>query len=174
MRNQVDMTPPMRVYYDNEGNIVSIGPGDYEGYSYFETTYEAVADLMTLKDDPMNYVVRFDSTTGKHTLVSIKNADEKEYKLTELVKYNGSFYSLLLSINEGSNTAILICDDVIKNKLNVSEFVFYFTKKNNPSVLYKTIKFNINETVEETIFSNMENVSIYTVRNLEKLCYEVK
>lgn len=173
MYDEIDMTPTMKISFDDEGTIVSIGPEPMEGYTYFEKDYKEVESLMTLKDDPMNYVVRFDNITKGYALIAVNSNDNKEYKITQLNKYDNSFYSLLLQIDATNCTAILKCDETIKNKLNINTFKFYFTKKDNPNHLYKIIEFNINEEIIDDLFSNMDNLSIYTVRNLERLCYEI-
>jgi hypothetical protein len=173
MYDEIDMTPTMKISFDDEGTIVSIGPEPVEGYSYFEKDYKDVEPLMTLKDDPMNYVVRFDNVSKGYALISVKSNDSKEYKITQLKQYDQSFYSLLLHIDSTNCTAILKCDEAIKNKLNINTFKFYFTKKDNPNYLYQIIDFTINDKVENEIFADIENISIYTVRNLERLCYEI-
>jgi len=173
MYNEIDMTPTMKISFDDTGSIISIGPEPMEGYSYFEKEYKEVEALMTLQEDPMNFVVRFDPLRKDYTLISVNSKDDKEYKITKLSEYNGSLYSLLLQVDTKRSTAVLKCDNIIRDKLNINSFNFYFTKKDNPNHLYKLIEFKLNETVEDELFQNMKSFSVYTVRNLERLCYEI-
>jgi hypothetical protein len=173
MYDEIDMTPPMIVSFDDYGNIVSIGPSAAEGYSSFEKPYNEVKNLITLNEDPMDYVVRYDNQTKNYALVLVNYEQLKDYNIAQLKEFDNSFYSLLLQINTNDSTAVLQCDEVIKRKLNINSFKFYFTKKDNPNYLYKTLEFKINELIEDNIFSDMQNMSIFTVRNLENLCYEI-
>jgi len=173
MYDVTDMTPTMKVSFDDSGTIVAIGPSAEPGYSYFEKDFNEVKHLITLQDDPMNYVVRFDNNKQDYVLIAVNSSDSKEYKISKLTEYDGSLYSLLLQIDYKKSTAILKCDNVIRDKLNIDTFTFYFTKKDNPNYLYKSIEFKINETIKDKIFLDIKDISIYTVRNLERLSYEV-
>jgi hypothetical protein len=171
---EIDMTPPMNVAFDDDGNILSIGPGiPAEGTKYFQCDYKKVKRLITLEEDPLNYLVRYDPKTEDYVLLSITKSDEKEYQIAKLEKYDQSFFNVFLQINKTEKTAVLTCDDIIKSKLAINSFTCYFTKKDNPNYLHKSIRFKFDEIVKDDLFSNADDVSIYTTRNLEKVCYEV-
>lgn len=170
----VNMTPIQYVSFDNDGNIISIGPGKPpEETKYFACQYDKIKKLLTLEDDPLNYLVRYDSKTEDYVLLPIKKVDEKEYQIAKLQEYDQSFYNVFLQINKTKKTAVLTCDSIVKNKLAINSFTCYFTKKDNPNYLYKSINFKFDEVIEDEIFSKTSDISIYTIRNLEKVCYEV-
>lgn len=167
------MTPPQYVSFDDDGNIISIGPSITPNYNYFETEYKSIEKLLTLQEDPINYIVRYSSNEKKYKLVSMIIEKDKDYKFIEVKLLQSSDFDLLLQINNKDSSAKLIADRVLSSKLNTKKFMFYFTKKNNPNIFYKSIEFTLDQEVTDDLFIDT-NYSIYTVRNLEKICYEVK
>lgn len=169
---QIDFTPEIFVSYDTDGTIIGIGPAIVEGYNYFKTEYSAVEKFLTLEEDPLNYVVKYSSTDKAYKIVSLIISKDKEYKFVEVEKLLDSDFDLLLSIDNTKKTAVLKADKILKGKLNITDFSFYFTKKDNPNFLYKTITFSLDQEVTDDMFEDT-NYSMFTVRNLEKIYYEV-
>lgn len=169
---KVNMTPPQYVSYDTEGVIVGVGPAPVDGYDHFITEYDKVERFLTLKDDPMNFLVRYSSQNKAYKLVSLIIEKDKEYKFIKVEPLTSKDYDLLLKVNTQSKTATLIADNVLATKLNTKKFTFYFTKKDNPNYLYRTIEFTLDQELQDDVLAEANYISIYTVRNLEKICFE--
>lgn len=169
----VKIVPKIYIGFDADGTIQTIGPAIPENFEYFEIEYEKVENLLTLREDPMNYIVNYDIEFKKYVLVPIKQQDSLDIRLTPLTKYNSTFFAAKLIVNTTDSSAVLKVDSGVKTKLKINEFKFYFTKKDNPNMFIKSLVFSSNEKVTDDVFSSINDTTIYTSLNLDKIYYEV-
>ena len=56
------------VYFDEDGNLLSVSNNNLEEGSYFETTYDEVKNLISGKEQFSHYVVLFDTIKKSYIL----------------------------------------------------------------------------------------------------------
>ena len=171
MTDKVLITPPIYVGFDDNGQIQVIGPEKPSDINFFETTFKEVERLLTLQEDPLDYIVKYDVKEKKHILVPITGESSLETTLKEIVESDTPFYAVKLFINTESNCAELKVEDVIAQKLK--EVKVHITKKSNPNILYKTLDIKCNSTISDDIFSDVSNISFYSSISLDKIFYEI-
>lgn len=167
------IVPRIYIGFDTDGIIQTIGPAIPENFEYFEIEYEKVENLLTLREDPMDYVVNYDIEFKKYVLVPIKQEDSLDIRLTPLTKYNSTFFAAKLIINTKNSSATLKVDNGVQTKLKLNEFKFYFTKKDNPNMFIKSLVFSSDVKVTDDVFSSIDDTTIYTSLSLDKIYYEV-
>ena len=194
------------VYFDEwHGNIISVANKklDKLNYPYLRTTDGVCRDLMTGKKSVKKYVVAESYETQSYKIVlrenflRLKKAEEYLSKIKEvslstepdisLVCYL-SDYKLETSISEElfyKITGLKGNSEIyIENENQFEDLKFYITKKNNPNVLYVSIRVNPKDLVQQGNIvhdiSNLKtkveikNIDIYTKRVFKTYGLKIK
>lgn len=198
--------PNFYVYFDEwHGKIISITnkPLSKSDYSMLKTQDHIVKDLMTGIKSIKNYVVAEDYQTQSFKIVERKNylrLKKEEDFLSKIVETPLSTeqdinivaylvdYKLEVNISDElfySITGVKGNSDVhIDSSHQFEDLKFYITKKNNPNVLYDSIKINPRDLVQQGNIvydiSNLKtkleikNIDIYTKRVFKSYGLKIK
>lgn len=192
MTEQVLYVPTVRyVYFDTNGEIVSISNRNTEEGNFIKVELEEVINLITAKEPLGKYIVLFDTVTKKHVLrsrfieeeiqfdinnqvyqVPVVKSERPDFTLVQDIKNRKWFLKLDLSLKEN-----------LKNKSVqfTNSLHFSITKKNDPHILYNFFVIDLKSITEEDIeipfTSEFEldanNISVYTTKRLETYYHEV-
>lgn len=179
------------VYFDNEGNIVSISNSINQEGNYVEVEYKDVENLISGKEFLHNYVVLFDSVEKnyvlKHKFIEVEVQYDVRNQIYQIPQKN-SFRSDLVIYHDLKNKQwIFSLDNAIKdnvrNKILSFDQILYFsiTRYNDPHQLEKFITLSFLTLVENDItipfddnfYVDPKELSIYTVKRLDTYHYEV-
>jgi hypothetical protein len=182
-----------RVYFDIEtGSIHAITnePLDENSYSYIEVTYESVETLLNGKELFSNYAVEYDLKLKLYELKQ-KTLEKTVIDINELIyKLEKTEDADIQLVQDIKNTCwkFLISKEfrasVLPNKGAVSKIVLSFsvTEENNPNILYRTLKFPLEQLVRDHYvvldFKDQYEidglpVSVYTIKRFNSYSFEV-
>lgn len=161
-----------------------------ESLSYTEVEFDEVQDIIEGKESIRSKRVFYDLKTETYKLV--KNTDDSEYKLSELIyKVPKKHYknAEIQVIQDIPNSCWKIhINDSLKKRLtsahvNVNiDMCLSVTEENNPNILYRMLKFSLRDLIQKSsvVFAfvntkefTAESASIYTVQRFDSYSYEV-
>lgn len=195
----------MYVYYDSLGDIKSIAPVqdmqfENQGYKYATFPFEDVEPFLTSRLNPFNFYVDYKRKNGvdiykissKQVIVSyVRHIDNYLSELVEQTEEPNAIYiennidekiltfyidaDLRIKENNGNDAE----QDKISSFKRSSKVNFYFTSKNDPSFLIKTITlipkdlFH-NENIKVSYEENLEYASLFTKKFFSYYSYKNK
>ena len=196
----------MFVYYDERGDIRAICPapdGQFEnqGCKYVTVPFPEVEDFLTSAKNPFNYHIETKRKNG----VDIVKLLPKQVRQVSYLRSINNYLSEINYQNEEANAIIIEnnvedkilkiwidpflkiqvddeeCEDQEKliNFRSLPKINFYFTTKNDPSFLIKTIslepkKLFSNSFIEISYVENLNEASLFTKKYFEYYSYIVK
>jgi hypothetical protein len=180
------------VYFNDNGDITSIGSFDEDIGNYIEVELSQVEDLLSGKKQTQNYNVIFDAVEKKYVLAEKKIDNYDAFDINE--------YLYKIPIKNTINPDLKIIQDNASKKWIVSlkkelrqyleeqnlihsaPLVLSITEYNNPNILHQLIVIDfellvLNEIVEtsfaDRLFNDKNNFSIYTKKKLQNYQHEV-
>jgi hypothetical protein len=193
----------MYVYYDSSGDIKSITPirdEQFEKQDYQVTTFsiDEVEDFLTSKKNPSDYFIQYRRKNGvdifkllpKYILVNYTRSINNY--LTEITFQNKEANVIHIRNKIDQKILIIAIDPILKLKeidgtdeeqqeiINFKatpKITLYFTAKNDPSFLIKTItvepmtlcKYDIKISYDE----DLTNASLFTKKYFSNYSYEI-
>ena len=173
------------VCYNEFGMIEKISKRPDEKLDSLKLPYNNVKDLLEGKESLVNYRVEYDFLEKKYILKStqqwqsdqlitafiyeIPNCTDDDYEIR--VIQNNVERCWTLEINP--NFIKKLQDQNIK--FNPVEQQFSVTKRYDPNILYRTLRFNTNTSIpfENDFEFDNEEVSVYTIRKFSTYIHEV-
>lgn len=180
------------VYFDNNGNILSISGSNSAEGQFVEVDLNDVINLIKGTENITSYVVVYDISKKTYVL--------KEKFSNEEIIFNVNDQIHKISKSSDLNPDITIIQD-IKNKvwkfvidptlkenlmlqnLSLDKLLFFhLTRKNDPHELYRTLTVNIATLLDDPSFNirfcsenelDYSNTSVYTVKRLQSYYHEV-
>jgi hypothetical protein len=177
------------VYFDKDGEITQI------------TNYQEDVDTSFIKLDYSKVEKILEGSISSVEFIVIYDILTREYLLKQ--KTNNNIYDIKNRIHEIKTQTIdpdliilqdiknkcwkfkinqTLLDHLLTNKMSMATPLFFtVTKKYDPHSLYRTIKIKLSDIIEKLDFSipfiyneeNTENLSIYTIKQLQTYKHEV-
>jgi hypothetical protein len=173
------------VCYNDAGQIEKISRRPDENLDSIKVSYEDVKDLLEGKKSIVNYKVEYDFLERKYVLKNLeqwKNDKLITAFIYEIPNNTTDDYEIRIVQNNKKQCWELevnpIFLETLKNQnvtFNPVEQQFSITKKYDPNVLYRVIKFNNNVSIpfEYDFEFDNEDVSVYTIRKFSTYIHEV-
>lgn len=173
------------ICYNANGQIEKIARRPDETLDSIKVQYEEVKDLLEGKQSIVNYKVEYDFLEKKYVLKSLEQWRSDQLItafIYELPTDEDNDYEIKIKQNSNKKCWELeINPDFIKklNEQNVTfnpiEQLFSVTKRYDPNVLYRVLKFKDNHTIpfEYDFEFDNEEVSVYTIRKFSTYIHEV-
>jgi hypothetical protein len=168
------------VHYDNEGKITKISPTRDESQSAIEMPFEKVKPLMTGKESLASYIVEWDFLEKKNLLKHVsdlQNESLKDHFLHE-IKNDEDADATIQQDKIKKCWRLVLSDDVLNANIDPTMQFYSVTKKYDPNILYRLLRFQKidNEYIvpfELDFEVDNLDLSIYTVRKFSTYSYEV-
>lgn len=181
------------VYYNEEGEILSISNTKDEDSNYITVELEKVVNFLTGKESASSYLVVYDTLIKQHVLKLKYQADENAFRINEdiyeIEQNTDQKPDLIITQDIKNKKWVFIVDDGLKTYLKSQKVAynrvlnFSITRKNDPHDLYHLITIDFKKLIEQnsveipfkyqTEESN-NNLSVYTTKRFENYLYEVK
>lgn len=179
------------VYFDEDGNLLSVGNSNSEPGSFIEVEEADVINLITGKEQFYHYQVLFDTVKKNYILKHRFNEEDVTFDInTQIHKIpRNDTYRADLKITQDIKNKVwrfeldmAIKDNFRNKKLSFSKpLVFSITRYNDPHQLekYVSITFEqILDTPHELSFDSQieldpNGLSVYTIKRLETYYHEV-
>lgn len=178
------------VYFDNDGEILSISNQNKTEGSYIETDVDQVINLITGKEVLSNYVVMFDPVTKQNVIRHRFIEEELQFDINNQIykvpteKLARPDFTLQQDVKNKRWNFIL--DNLLQENLKKqtvrfsSKLNFSITSKNDPHNLYQYFTIDL-ETLTENysipfvseIELDIDQISVYTTKRLETYYHEV-
>jgi hypothetical protein len=178
------------VYFDNDGEILSISNQNKTEGSYIETDIDQVINLITGKEVLSNYVVMFDPVTKQNVIRHRFIEEELQFDINNQIykvpteKLARPDFTLQQDVKNKRWNFIL--DNLLQENLKKqtvrfsSKLNFSITSKNDPHNLYQYFTIDL-ETLTENhsipfvseIELDIGQISVYTTKRLETYYHEV-
>lgn len=179
------------VYFDKDGELLSIGNIKDETRNYITVELNEVINLITGKEVISDYIVLFDTVTKQHVLRSRFIEEEIQfdvnsqiYKIPTIKPERPDFTIQQDTVNKCWRLKL---DDILQQNIKsqtvkfTSTLNFSITKKNDPHTLHKFFVVDL-ATIQDNDFSvpfdsdfelDVDNISVYTTKRLETYYHEV-
>lgn len=173
------------ICFDNDGNIIKIIKKQDENFNNLEVELDDIRDLLDGKASLISHKVEYDFLEKKYVLKNSKQQNDDLMlasflyeipttvdtdKQITIVKDNVNF-QWQLKVDE--NFAKKLAEDKIQ--INPKNHYYSITKKGDPNILYKLIKFGDDMIVpfnQQFEFDDLD-VSVYTTRKFHTYLFEV-
>lgn len=178
------------VYFDNDGEILSISNQNKTDGSYIEVDMDQVINLITGKEVLSNYVVMFDPVTKQNVIRHRFIEEELQFDINNQI-YKVPTEELArpdftLQQDVKNKRWNFILDNLLQENLKKqtvrfsSKLNFSITSKNDPHNLYQYFTIDL-ETLTENysipfvseIELDIDQISVYTTKRLETYYHEV-
>jgi hypothetical protein len=172
------------VSFQDDGTIYKISKNIDERYKFLEVDFEDVRDFIEGKKSLLQHKVEYDFVDKKYIIKSQQQVDEDKlmwsfiYEVpTEQPKDN----QLVITRDKNKKVWRLVVDQNFEKELaeqnisvDISKYYFSITKKHDPNVLYKLIRFTEGNEIpftDDFEFDDTE-VSVYTIRRFDTYYHE--
>jgi hypothetical protein len=180
------------VYFDNNGNILSISGSNTSDGQFVEVDLNDVTNLISGTENITSYIVVYDISKKTYVLKEKFSNEEIIFNVNDQIhqvpKIKSTSPDIGIIQNIKYKTWNFLIDTTLKENLlsqNLSlDKILYFhiTRKNDPHELYRTLTVNIATLVEDPAFSieftsenelDDSNISVYTVKRLQSYYHGV-
>jgi hypothetical protein len=180
------------VYFDNNGNILSISGSNTSDGQFVEVDLNDVINLINGTENITSYIVVYDISKKTYVLKEKFSNEEIIFNVNDQIhqvpKIKSTSPDISIIQNIKYKTWNFLIDTTLKENLlsqNLSlDKILYFhiTRKNDPHELYRTLTVNIATLVEDPAFSieftsenelDDSNISVYTVKRLQSYYHGV-
>lgn len=183
---QVQIVTDRYVHFDSNGNLTKIAPVPDELEDSIKVSYDSVKALLEGKESLVDYKVEYDFLEKKYMLKHIKlfNQDQlKDAFMMEIEACENADITIIRDkkqkvwrleigddLTSASETQGVILDPTLQH--------YSITKKYDPNVLYRLIRFEKTDNGYTVPFAydfevDSVDVSIYTTRKFSTYSYEV-
>lgn len=179
------------VYYDDNGNILSISNRITSDDPYIEVENTEVKSITDGQDQITNFRVEYDTLLKqyilKHKKINNKSFISIKNNIFQIPDYSVNEYDLKVIRDNVSKVWIFELNAELRKNLKTSHsnysnmMHFSITDKNDPNCLLQLITLKVNDLVnnkqlkikflKENAFDNKQ-VSVYTIRKFQSYSYE--
>jgi len=177
---QIELVKSRFVHYDEDGKITKISPTKDESQSCIEVSFEEVKPLMTGKESLASYLIEWDFLEKKNVLKHITQWQNDQLKDSFLfeVKNDENADAVIQQDKQNKCWRLVLSEDVLQANIDPTNQFYSVTKKYDPNVLYRLMRF---EKVDQEYIVPFKfdfevdnlDLSIYTVRKFSTYSYEV-
>lgn len=180
------------VYFDNDGNLLSISNTNKDEGNFVEVDPSDVENLIKGKEQFSQYCVIFDTLTKNFVLKHRFNDEDRVFNINnqihKLFRAEGIRSDLELTQDIKNKKWIFVLDETIrenfksKNIFIEKPLYFSLTEFNNPHILERILKITVkdlieNDSVEIPFETDLEldpdALSVYTIKRFETYHHEV-
>lgn len=179
------------VYFNESGEIMSVGNSIDETGNYIEVEFNEVANLITGQEQLHQYQVIFDTVKKTYVLRHKFNDEEVVFDINSQIhkipRLFNSNADLVVKQDLNKKMWIFSLNETIKENLKNKTLsvnkplIFSFTRFNDPHQLEKFITIELNELVTKDVeipFTTQIELdifalSVYTIKRLETYYHEV-
>ena len=172
------------VCFKDDGSIYKISNKPDDRFKHLEVDFQEVEDFITGKLSLLEHKVEYDFIEKKYEIKNQKQLDEDKLMwsfLYELPTTKPDQKQIILTKNNITKSWHIMLDDqfeldLVDKNMNVdlSKYYFSITKKHDPNVLYKLIRFtdgNFLPFTEDFEFDETP-ISVYTTRRFDSYYFE--
>tara|TARA_B100000902_G_scaffold29158_1_gene35012 strand:- start:248 stop:793 length:546 start_codon:yes stop_codon:yes gene_type:complete len=177
---EIELVTKRFVHYDDEGKITKIGHDKDENENSIEVPFDDVKALMTGKESLGSYIVEWDFLEKRNVLKHISQWENDQLKESFLyeIKNDSNADAVIQQDKKEKCWRLVLSEDVVKANIDPTLQFYSVTKKYDPNVLYRLLRFqkiNNEYVVPFELDFEVDNVdlSIYTVRKFSTYSYEV-
>jgi len=183
---QVKIITDRYVHFDNNGSITKIARQPDENNDSIKIEYDKVKGLIQGKESLIDYKVEYDFLEKRHVLKHIKTWQQDQLKdafMLEVVNDENPDVTILQDKKQKVWQLVFskdIQDALDSQSLQIDPTLQYYsvTKKYDPNILYRLLKFKKQDDKYVVPFENefeLDNLdlSIYTARKFSSYAYEV-
>jgi hypothetical protein len=180
------------VYFDDDGNILSVSNRNTVTGNYIQVSNEEVAGMISGKEQMFHYHVIFDTVSKKYVLKHRYNDEDVVFDINNQIHYikrkddQRADIKVIQDI-ENKEWKIILDEGIRENFKEKSislekTLMFSITKYNDPHILERVVILKLNKLVEnksvkipfETEIELDPNaLSVYTIKRLESYQHEV-
>jgi len=172
------------VCFKDDGSIYKISNKPDERFKHLEVDFSEVEDFISGKLSLLEHKVEYDFIEKKYEIKNQKQLDEGKLMwsfLYELPTNEPDQKQIILTKNNVKKSWHIMLDDEFEldlaNKnmhVDLSKYYFSITKKHDPNVLYKLIRFNDGNFIPFTDDFEFDDtpVSVYTTRRFDSYYFE--
>ena len=172
------------VCFDDDGNIYKISKESDDRFKFIECDFEDVKKFIEGHWSLLDYKVEYDFIDKTYHIKNQTQIDEDKLMWSFLYQISATIPDnpqIILSKDNTKNVWRISADSDflldLKDKnvnINLSNYYFSITKKDDPNVLYRLIRFvDSDEVAFENDFEfDNEEVSVYTMRRFDTYHYE--
>jgi len=181
------------VYYDEQGEIISIGNSNSINGNYITLPLDRVINFLTGKENTNSYMVIYDTLLKQHIIKLKYHADETAFRVNDdifkIEKTTEQKSDLTITQDLKNKKWVFSVDEGLKNYIQKQKVAYsrkiYFsiTRKNDPHDLYRLIIIdfdnlihvgNIQISFKYQTEQSSDDISVYTTKRFETYVHEVK
>jgi hypothetical protein len=181
------------VYYDEQGEILSIGNSNSSKGNYIALPLDRVINFLTGKENTNSYMVIYDTLLKQHIIKLKYHVDETVFRVNDdifkIKKTTEQKPDLTITQDLNNKKWVFSVDEGLKNYIQKQKAAYnrkiYFsiTRKNDPHDLYRLIIIDFDNLIQvgniQIPFKyqteqSADDISVYTTKRFETYVYEVK
>lgn len=172
------------VCFEDDGTIYKVTNKPDDRFKNLELDFAEVEDFITGKLSLLEHKVEYDFITKQYSIKSLKQVDEEKLMwafLYEIPKQEPKENQIIITKDNVEKCWKVRIDENFaqelakqKMEVNLGNYYFSVTKKDDPNILYKLLQFPESRKIEFTTdfeFDDTE-VSVYTTRRFDSYYYE--
>ena len=172
------------VSFQDDGTIYKISKHIDERYKHLEVEFDEVQDFIEGKKSLLQHKVEYDFVDKTYVIKSQQQVDEDKLMwsfIYEIPTERPNDNQLVITRDKKEKVWRLVVDENFQKDLDrqnitvdISKYYFSITKKHDPNVLYKLIRFTDGNEIkftEDFEFDDTE-VSVYTIRRFDTYYHE--
>jgi len=172
------------VCFNSDGNIYKISNKPDDRFKNLEMEFSEVEDFISGKLSLLEHKVEFDFIEKKYIIKNQKQIDEDKLMwsfLYEIPTKEPAERQIIITKNNKTKSWHIMLDDKFELdlqeqniKVNLSNYYFSITKKHDPNVLYKLIRFTDGNFLSFTDDFEFDGtpISVYTTRRFDSYYLE--
>ena len=172
------------VCFEDDGTIDKVTNKPDDRFKNLELDFAEVEDFITGKLSLLEHKVEFDFITKQYSIKSLKQVDEEKLMwafLYEIPTTEPEEKQIIITKNNKHKSWHIMLDDnfeleLLDQKMSVdlSNYYFSVTKKDDPNVLYKLLQFKDGNSLPFTDDFEFDEtpISVYTTRRFDSYYYE--
>ena len=177
---QVEIVTSRYVHYDEKGAITKISREKDQDSDAIQVPFSKVKKLMEGRESLVEYIVEWDFLEKKHVLKHMSEWRTEQLKDNFLyeIQNDENADAVIQQDKQNKCWRLILSDEVLEAKVDPTKQFYSITKKYDPNVLYRLIRFEKvgNEYIvpfELDFEVDNLDLSIYTVRKFSTYSYEV-
>jgi hypothetical protein len=193
IRDEIYISTNRYVYYDENGEIISIGNSNNVDGNYIVLSLDKVINFLTGKENTSSYAVIYDTLLKEYVLKLKYYSDETSFSITDdiykienivdqkpdlTITQDIKNKKWQFAIDQGLQSYLQSQSSAYNKKLH-----FSITRKNDPHELYRLIIIDFSTLIKNSLLEipfryqseeSPDNLSVYTTKRFETYVYEVK
>lgn len=172
------------VCFEDDGTIYKVTNKPDERFKNLELDFAEVEDFITGKLSLLEHKVEFDFLEKKYSIKSLKQVDDEKLMwafLYEIPKEKPDENQIIITKDNIKKCWRVKVDEKFAQglqqqniEINLQNYYFSVTKKDDPNVLYKLLQFpdSLEVAFENNFEFDNEEISVYTMRRFDTYYYE--